>query len=173
VKQGWSVRIEGRVDRPVDLEDLFERLQPHHPAVSGRAGDLSAAVTVDATNALQAIEMARDIVLASVKPAKLDVDDIEAMTEERQERELERSNAPDLVGIAEIAGMADRPRQRAFQMTANRGFPQPVLELAAGRLWRRDAIEDYLSTQAERAVHRKSGGDLRRKTAGLIDRKVG
>lgn len=150
MKQGWSITIEGRTDRPLDPVAVLDRLQPHHPAVQGAGDVLAATVTVDATGALQAIEQAHAIVTAALKPARLAIETVEAMTERRQLAELGRSNAPDLVGIAEIASLAGTTRQRVFQMTANRGFPQPVLELAAGRLWSRPAVVSYLDRTADR-----------------------
>jgi len=150
VKQGWSVTIEGRADRPLDPEEVLERLQPHHPSVQGAGANLAATVTVDAPGPLQAIEMAHEVVMAAIKPARLAIEAVEAKTEERQDRELEQSNVPDLVGLADIALMAGTTRQRVFQMTANRGFPESILQLAAGRLWSRPAVARYLEETADR-----------------------
>lgn len=144
MKQGWSVTIEGRADRPLDPEEVLDRLQPHHPAVQGAGPVLAATVTVDADGALNAIDQAHEIVRRAITPARLAIEEIDAKTEERLDRELERSNLPDLVGLAEIAELAGTTRQRVFQMTANKGFPAALLELRSGRLWARPAIERYL-----------------------------
>ena len=144
VKQGWSVTIEGRSEGAYDPDAVMEALASYHPGLSVGDRTLSATVTVDATSPLQAIDQAHEIVLTAVKPFGLKVEHIEAMTEERQEKEVEASNLPDLVGLADIAEMLGTTRQRVFQMTANKGFPVALLELKAGRLWSRPAIESYL-----------------------------
>ena len=47
----------------------------------------------------------------------------------------------ELVGIFEIASMLGVSRQRVDQISrADTAFPDPVAELHAGRIWRRDDI---------------------------------
>jgi len=45
-----------------------------------------------------------------------------------------------LVGAAEIAAMLDVSRQRVTQLAREPGFPEPEIELASGRVWKREAI---------------------------------
>jgi prophage regulatory protein len=47
---------------------------------------------------------------------------------------------PDLVGSAEIGSLFGVSRQRVDQITRSEGFPQPVAELASGRIWNREAV---------------------------------
>jgi prophage regulatory protein len=50
----------------------------------------------------------------------------------------------DLVGAAEIATMLGISKQRVNQLVAeNPSFPAPVAELTAGRIWRREDIEQW------------------------------
>lgn len=61
----------------------------------------------------------------------------------------------ELVGIAETAHMLGVSRQRVHQIAqSNPEFPRPVAELAAGRIWRRREIEDWIQAHPDR---QKSG----------------
>jgi predicted DNA-binding transcriptional regulator AlpA len=48
-----------------------------------------------------------------------------------------------LVGITEIAEMLGVSRQRVDQLASGEGFPSPEAELAAGRVWAREAVEKW------------------------------
>ena len=137
--------VEGRAAKALaelDSETIGEELAEHHAVVAYKDGLLSTTATVDAAGPVQALDTLVEILSEVVGTLTLEYGEV--MTEERQEQELEISNVPDLVGIAEIAELAKTSRQRVFQMTANKGFPAAVLELRSGRLWSRPAIERYL-----------------------------
>jgi hypothetical protein len=134
--------------------------------VSFANGLLSTTLTVDAASVLQAVDYVIEAVLGVVP--RLDVEMVEAMTEARQEQDLEISNLPDLVGLAEIAELAGTTRQRVFQMTANKGFPAALLELRSGRLWSRPAIQSYL----ERRDLERRGPKVKTLTSGGMSRRA-
>ena len=48
-----------------------------------------------------------------------------------------------LVGAFEIAGMLSVSRQRVHQLAVTSGFPSPVADLASGKVWERQAIEEW------------------------------
>lgn len=48
-----------------------------------------------------------------------------------------------LASIQEIGTILGVPKQRASQITHNRGFPRPVDELGVGRIWRAVDVERY------------------------------
>lgn len=141
-KREWTVTIEGRPSKAIDPEDVIEELAEFSPAVQYGDGLLSTTATRVASSPTEAY----DFIYEALNPltGKLDVELVEVKTTERQDRDLERSNLPEFVGIAEISELAGTTRQRVFQMTANRGFPFPVMELRSGRLWSRAAVETYL-----------------------------
>jgi hypothetical protein len=143
-KRGWVVELEGRLAKANRdlLEKIGEELAELHPVSSVNDDLLSTTATVMANSYLEAMDYLYEALSNTV--GKLDIERAEAMTEDRQIAELEVSNAPDLVGLAEIAELAKTTRQRVFQMTANKGFPAALLELRSGRLWSRPAIESYL-----------------------------
>jgi predicted DNA-binding transcriptional regulator AlpA len=53
---------------------------------------------------------------------------------------------PKLAGLAEVAGLAGVTRQRAFQLTKVRTFPQPVQVLAATPVWLESDVVTFLAT---------------------------
>jgi len=48
-----------------------------------------------------------------------------------------------LVGIAEIVAMLGVSRQYVDRLTREPGFPEPEVELTAGRVWSREAVEAW------------------------------
>lgn len=56
-----------------------------------------------------------------------------------------------LVGIAELAEMLAVSRQRAAQIAStHKDFPQPEVELASGRVWKRSTIELWMAKHPDR-----------------------
>lgn len=168
VKTEWTVTIEGRPAKVVDLEDILDELAEFSPAVQFGDGLLSTTATRRANSPIEAY----DYIYEALNPltGKLEIEFVEIKTVERQDRDLEVSNLPELVGLAEIADMVGTTRQRVFQMTANRGFPFPVMELRSGRLWSKVAVASYLE-------HRRAGippvpGIVARASAEENDRRV-
>ena len=53
------------------------------------------------------------------------------------------------MGITEIAQALNLSRQRADQLSRQVGFPKPLGEVAAGRIWRRADIEKWLAKRRE------------------------
>jgi predicted DNA-binding transcriptional regulator AlpA len=59
---------------------------------------------------------------------------------------VERAEMPkfDLVGLHEMAEMLAVSRQRADQLARQAGFPKPVADLKAGRIWRRADVRRWM-----------------------------
>jgi predicted DNA-binding transcriptional regulator AlpA len=49
----------------------------------------------------------------------------------------------ELVGLAEIAELLSVGRARADQLARQKGFPEPVQVISAGRIWRLADIEEW------------------------------
>jgi predicted DNA-binding transcriptional regulator AlpA len=49
----------------------------------------------------------------------------------------------DLMGTTEIAELLGVSRQRADQLSRTEGFPEPVAEIAAGRIWLREDVDHW------------------------------
>jgi len=48
-----------------------------------------------------------------------------------------------LVGTAEISAMLGVSRQYVDRLSREPGFPEPEVELSAGRVWSREAVEAW------------------------------
>lgn len=55
----------------------------------------------------------------------------------------EACRAVKLMGLTEIAALLGVSRQRAGQLADTEGFPAPVDEIAAGRIWEPTAVEAW------------------------------
>lgn len=49
----------------------------------------------------------------------------------------------DLAGLTEIAAMLGVTRARAHQLADREGFPTPIGEISAGRIWEREDVERW------------------------------
>jgi hypothetical protein len=52
-----------------------------------------------------------------------------------------------LVGVREIAAMLMVRRQRADQLSRTKGFPDPLVELASGRVWAKEDVVRWAAEQ--------------------------
>ena len=52
-----------------------------------------------------------------------------------------------LVGLHEVGAMIGVSRQRADQLARQTGFPKPVAELKAGRIWRRADVQRWVDAR--------------------------
>jgi predicted DNA-binding transcriptional regulator AlpA len=56
-----------------------------------------------------------------------------------------------LVGLAEIAEMLGVSRQRAHRIyQTHEDFPRPEVELTAGLIWSREAVENWMGSHPDR-----------------------
>jgi hypothetical protein len=69
--------------------------------------------------------------------------------------------AVNLMGLAEIRKHLTAQRgyavskQRAWNITQHSGFPPPVTELAAGKLWLRPDVDEFLASERSPGVTRQ------------------
>ena len=67
-----------------------------------------------------------------------------------------------LVGVAEVAKMLRVSRQRVVQIVdAYSDFPSPEVELASGRVWRRTAVERWITEHPDRRPGRPAQSSKR------------
>jgi prophage regulatory protein len=55
-----------------------------------------------------------------------------------------------LVCLHEVGAMIGVSRQRADQLARQAGFPKPVAELKAGRIWRRADVQRWIDARESR-----------------------
>ncbi|MGH8907689.1 MAG: hypothetical protein ACRD0K_14495 [Egibacteraceae bacterium] len=133
--------LDGRLDL------LLDALAPVSGVVGGAGLRWDAQVSVSAEHAPGAIECAVDLITSAASEVGLPawpVFRVEAVEEHTLEDELSASNFPDLVGVAEAAQLLGVSKQRVSTMAReHRSFPRPMVELAAGPVWLRGAIESF------------------------------
>ena len=160
----WSVDLKTlhtlgpdlpRVEAYVD--DLVGILKPFAVAAGYDSLAVTARFNVRARTVDAALTKALRIFAASFKrihfPDPPDVVSAEVETVEEMDRRLQESNIPDLVGIAEVAGILGVTKQRASELSRSRRFPKPIAQLAAGPVWDRHAIARFV----ERWPRRRTG----------------
>lgn len=161
----WSVRVDA--DTGVDYDEgvdahLRESLAARRPAIgagylAGRLlpGRISLQLSVVESTARQAVDTAVREVTAALREHGLrpHIVRVEALLEEELDQELSTA-PPELMGVREIAAAVDPPmsRQRADLLTKRDDFPEPIAELAAGKIWSGAAVRRWLATW-----ERKSG----------------
>jgi len=69
---------------------------------------------------------------------------LEAVREDVLDAELRRSPFPSIVGTREVTEMLGISRQRLHELRRDGRFPEPMVELAAGPIWLRAAVEAFL-----------------------------
>ncbi len=150
----WSVEMEiphqvKSADRLADLvDDLLETLAPYAAVASHDAYMLSVRFNISASEAISAAEKAKRVFATALR--KLDFPHIprlirvEIETVEDLTRRLQESNAPDIVGVSEVAEMLNTTKQRASALARSRSFPRPIAVLASGPVWRRNVILRYV-----------------------------
>ncbi len=57
-----------------------------------------------------------------------------------------------LVGLAEVAAILGVGKARVNQLEVTKGFPEPVVRLAAGPVWEREAIEEWATATGRKIV---------------------
>ena len=63
--------------------------------------------------------------------------------------------APDLVGVAEAAGILGWDKRRVITYVDRGSFPEPVAHLAGGRVWARGDIEAFRQAFLARQARRR------------------
>lgn len=137
----------------IEMAERFAELMAPHAGAAG-AGEhkWGCLFDVEAPDHETAHETALDIVLDAASRAGLPswpIVRVEILTLSELERDQERLQKflnPELVGLAELVEMLGvNSRQRAHRVAQNRGFPDPVAELAMGPVWRREQIAGYVA----------------------------
>jgi predicted DNA-binding transcriptional regulator AlpA len=64
-------------------------------------------------------------------------------------REANVTRFPRLAGLAEVASLASKTKRRAWQITRQRDFPEPVQTLAMGPVWLERDVQKFLGIEKE------------------------
>lgn len=139
-------------DTPFDVSDELERFAAVL-SVSRALDSGTAAMTVEASDALDAIKQGRDALTEALGNHGIipTVTGVRAQDPAEFQAELESPAYPPVVGYAEIADMAGVSRQRARQFADKETFPHPVIRTAQGPLFNLPAIERWLADRTATA----------------------
>ena len=137
----YTVEIHVRTLVPLTM-DALEAVGEVSGAAGGMPGDhdLTTTITTEARHPGDAIQ---EILgwINTIVPAELISSTV--MTTAEHDRRLEEPAFPQLVGVTETAEMLGISRQRLAVLRKRQDFPAPVVELAAGPIWRRRDLSTF------------------------------
>lgn len=130
---------------------LMDLLAGHDGVVSAGAGSWDATISVYAPGSGAAVLKGTEIIESGAAMAGMPqwpAVRIEAVLQDIVDEENARPTLPELVSAPEAAEILGVSPQRIHQIaTDNGGFPEPVYELRAGKLWLRAAVEAFASRE--------------------------
>jgi hypothetical protein len=151
----FSVNFEARApgDAPhVLAEDaaadrLMDLLAGYDGIVSAGAGAWDATISIQATGPGEAVLLGAELIAAQAVKAGMPhwpAVRLEVVRQDILDAENARPTLPELVSGPEAAEILGVSPQRLHELAAGHaGFPEPMYELRAGKLWLRDAIEAF------------------------------
>lgn len=144
----WIAAVDWLAREPLTEDQLFE-VAAIGGAAAGEPGghEIDTILTVEADDIPAAAARALDTLLEVVPGTAVSV---EVMTTAEQDRRLAEPAFPELVGIAEIAGLLGVSRQRASAMQTLADFPAPVAVLRSGPVWRAADLNRFVENWERR-----------------------
>jgi hypothetical protein len=147
-----GIEVEGRHEDSAELLDAWIDVLEQLPDVAGTvaswggiAGGPGARFSLEAADvpaaakrAVQLIEEALAKLSHRASIAQLDI-----ATEDYLDAWIAQPG-PEYAGVAEVAEMLKVTKQRVFQLRDRPDFPRPIAELAAGPVWTRDSLNNFL-----------------------------
>jgi hypothetical protein len=126
---------------------LMDMLSEHEGIVASGDGQWDATISLEEPDPVRAAAVAAALVEALAARAGMPpwpTVRIEAVREDVLEEENARPTLPDLVSTPEAAEILGVSAQRLRELAGgSRWFPKPVYTLKAGKLWLRDAVEEF------------------------------
>lgn len=140
---------------PIDLDKhadtVMEYLEPYHGVTTIGEHRVTLSFTLDdidagTTPTDHALAVTHQILDGSGL-GDWTITHVEVKTEDELDAELARPTFPELVGVTEAAEILGVSKQRVSWLAKNHPrFPRPAIELAAGPVWYRPAIDKWLET---------------------------
>lgn len=168
MEREWSVFLlinntQGQARAQVVLERVLKGLEAY--AAAGAAGEttLDVQLSVMADSLESAVAKARAAFVNALRraggPKHPDLIEAEVKTAERLDAELATPNVPELIGITELGQLLGVPRQRAYQLSKQKGFPEPLTRLASGPVWNKINLTWWLEDWRQRRRRRLTSTD--------------
>ncbi len=164
----WSVNLELDGSFTQDqAEDLIDALGDRAAAaVSFSPTRLGVRFYVEAAFAHDAINRATEMIQAHLHQP-FTIASAEVQTPDELDRILAEPTFPELLGVTEVARLLHVSRQRVDELLRTReGFPKPIVELAAGPVWKKVAIMRFLEDWS-RKPGRPTKEDQQRRQAAI------
>jgi predicted DNA-binding transcriptional regulator AlpA len=151
----FSVHVQARAQESAPkvlinedaADQLMDLLGKHDGVVASGSGRWDATISTEAPDPISAATMAAEIVDSmAVKSGmpRWPIVRIDAVHLDVLEEEIARPMLPELVSVPEAAEILGVSPQRVHELAADgRGFPKPVYELKAGKMWLHAAIEAF------------------------------
>jgi len=157
----WSVEVKVQHAIPKAkvveaTDDLLETLAPYSAAASAGATTMTVQLTVKAKTLVGAAAAAtRAVAEAFAQIGRVrqlrSILGGEVLTMEELERRLAEPPLPELIGVAELAGLLDVTKQRvSYLAKGTAGFPKPFAQLAAGPVWLKPTVTRFVETWERR-----------------------
>jgi len=157
----WSVEVKVRHAIPKAevveaTDDLLEALATYSAAASASTATMTVRLTVSARTLVGAVAAATRAVaeaFAQIRRTRQlrSILGGEVLTIEELERRLSEPPLPDLIGVAELAGLLDVTKQRvSYLAKGTAGFPKPFATLAAGPVWLKPTVTRFVETWERR-----------------------
>jgi hypothetical protein len=150
----WTIVVTAELAAPrpflewVDgLCEALDAVEAQAAVVSSNDTTVSIAVCVSGSSPRVALAHGeRNVIRPALEKAGIDIGCYlsgEAVLDTELERRLAEPNLPELVGVSEIGEMLGVTRQRAWELSRQRNFPAPIMQLAAGPIWVATAIQHF------------------------------
>lgn len=158
----FSVRMETRApqdaSRPLSAvtnasaaDEMMDLLAGYDGIVSAGTNSWDVTISIEAPDSAVAVARGTEVIATYGHKAAMPswpVVRIEAVRQDILDAENARPTLPELVSTPEAAEILGVTAQRLHQLAAgNPGFPDPMYELRAGKLWLRSAIEAFASRE--------------------------
>ncbi len=128
-------------------DQLMDSLAKHDGVVASGSGRWDATIGIEAPDPISAATMAAEIVDSmAVKSGmpRWPIVRVEAVHVDVLDEEIARPMLPELVSVPEAAEILGVSPQRVHELAADgQGFPRPVYEFEAGKVWLQAAVEAF------------------------------
>ena len=155
MKAWFSVHVQARAPEAGALravisdkaaDKLMDLLADHDGVVASGDGRWDVTISVQENAPAEAAAEGAALVEAMASEAGMPrwpLVSVEAVRDDVLDEDNAGAALPELVSAPEAAEILEVSPQRVHELAEGRSFPRPVYDLKVGRLWLRDAVEEY------------------------------
>ena len=137
-----------RIDDLVDALEAIDRASGPVVSLGGLANGPGVRLSVQAPDPVAGTALAIEVFHEGLDKAGIErhpIARLETMTEEFLDQWLAQPGTQ-YVGVAEIATILGVSKQRVYELRRKPEFPKPVAELAAGPVWNRVTLNNFIES---------------------------